>query len=109
MWLIAISAGGPVGFDFYNLNIQKIKGYICLASCPLKRQLAAMNKTGKIFMINGTADKRFPIQIVNRHIKKMKKRVNDLKYENINADHFFLLSHQAKTFRLIKDFIATQE
>ena len=100
-WLVALSAGGPAGFDFYDRSPERFRGLICLASCPQPDQIATIKPGLKILMINGVRDDRFPIATVRQTIAPLHPQTVELE----DADHFFLLTDRERTIRLMKNFL----
>jgi pimeloyl-ACP methyl ester carboxylesterase len=100
-WLVALSAGGPAGFEFYNATPDRFRGLICLASCPHPDQVATLKPGLNVLMINGVRDDRFPIDVVRKTIAPLHLQAIELE----DADHFFLLTDREHTIRLMKNFL----
>ena len=106
LWISALSGGGQVGFEFYRQNINKAKGYICLASCPFRRQIPHMKPESQILMINGKVDQRLPLKHLKEKVKLMKPKLPHLQVRLMDSDHFFLLTQSDETFQLMKNFMS---
>jgi predicted esterase len=104
-WLFALSAGGPAGFSFYNDTPDQFNGLICLASCPTVEQAAILKPQLRVLMLNGSKDDRFPIEQVRATILPFRSRLQHFKANEIDSDHFFLLTASEETFRQIKSFM----
>lgn len=104
-WLMAISAGGPAGFRLYNQQPSRFSGLVSLASAPSQTIIPKLNENLKILMLNGREDNAFPIAAVERTASRLRERLPMFEAYTLPGDHFFLLSHQAETFRRIREFL----
>jgi len=104
-WLMAISAGGRGGFLIYNETPADFSGYVCLASLPGTTVVRRLRRRLNILMINGTADAKLPITIARKQAALAKQAVPTLAAEEIEGDHFFILSKRDETFGMIRAFM----
>ena len=105
-WLIALSAGGPAGFEIYNAAPDSYAAYICLASVPTADTARALRKDVKILMLNGTEDAKVPIAAARKRVQSVRRRVPCFRFHSIKGNHFFLLSNRKDTFKSIDFFMA---
>lgn len=108
-WLMALSAGGPGGFRLYNRSPQRYHGYVCLASMPTLNSLEELDRDLKILMINGTQDTRFPIGRVRHRAHYLARRLPGFSLQEIDSDHFFLLSRLPSLTATLRDYISENE
>jgi predicted esterase len=105
-WLIALSAGGPAGFAFYNESPSRFQGLIALATCPAPAQVPELRHDLKVLMLNGTSDDRFPIARVREIVRPIAARSTGWQNRELESDHFFLLTEADATFAAVADFMA---
>jgi len=104
-WLIGISAGGRGGFLVYNRMANLFQGYVCVASAPETSVARSLRRDLRILMLNGTRDEMVPLGVAGRQMQIAKRRVPTLRYQEIDGDHFFLLSDRRRTFGAIRAFM----
>lgn len=104
-WLMAISAGGRGGFSIYNQLPETFSGYVCLASLPGTSVARRLRRDLKILMLNGTADAMVPIALARKQAELARQAVPALSIEEIEGNHFFILSKREETFGTIKTFM----
>jgi pimeloyl-ACP methyl ester carboxylesterase len=104
-WLMGISAGGRAGFVIYPQVASDFRGYISLASAPETAAIGHLKKNSRILMINGTTDPMVPIAFAREQAQLARRQVLSLKFEELDADHFFLLSQRTNTFQIVRQFI----
>jgi len=104
-WLMAISAGGRGGFLIYNRLPETFSGYVCLASAPETTTARRLRSDLRILMLNGTEDAMFTINSARRQAALAKRRVPTLRMQEIDGNHFFILSKREQTFEAIRDFM----
>jgi predicted esterase len=105
IWLMALSGGGPIGFEFYKKRFDRFKGYTCLASTPLDTQVAQIHKLSNILIINGKKDSPRLLQRVAKNVKAIKASNKKVKSHLIDGSHFFMMTNRKETFNLIRKFI----
>jgi predicted esterase len=105
-WLMGISAGGRGGFNIYNQMPSRFRGYVCIANAPETRVARSLRSDLRILMLNGTQDEMVPLHIARQQMQLAKRRVPTLSYQEINGNHFFLLSDRQSTFGAIREFMA---
>jgi predicted esterase len=105
-WLMGISAGGRGGFNIYNQMPSQFRGYVCIANAPETRVARSLRNDLRILMLNGTQDEMVPLHIARQQAQLAKRRVPTLSYQEINGNHFFLLSDRQSTFGAIREFMA---
>jgi hypothetical protein len=103
-WLLAISAGGPAGFDIYNAQPDAFRGFVCIASCPEPEQVPQLRRELHVLMINGADDHYFDIGRVRTVAQVLAGRLPNFRSAELPGDHFFLLHRREETLRLIKQF-----
>ena len=106
-WLMGISAGGRGGFTIYNQMSSQFKGYVCIANAPETRIARSLRNDLHILMLNGTHDEMVPLHVARQQMQLAKRRVPALSYQEINGDHFFLLSNRKHAFGAIREFMET--
>lgn len=101
--LVGLSAGGFGGFREYVRRPQRYLGYICIAAYPPRDVFAKLPVGGRIRVICG-GDERFVRNgVLEKSERRVRGRVKDYESHIIpNQDHFFLLSAQEETRRLLK-------
>ncbi len=104
-WLIALSAGGPAGFAFYNDTPTRFAGLIALATCPDPKQVPELRHDLKVLMLNGTADDRYSIARVREIVRPIANRSTGWECREMESDHFFLLTKSGAMFDLVHDFM----
>ena len=104
-WLMAISAGGRGGFSIYNHMPTTFAGYVCLASAPETPVARTLRQNLRILMLNGTTDAMVPIGLARKQADLARQAVPTLRMEEIEGDHFFLLSNRKETFGTIGRFV----
>jgi predicted esterase len=104
-WLMGISAGGRAGFVIYPQLASDFRGYISLASAPESATIGRLKKTSRILMINGTEDPMVPINFAREQAQLARRQVWGLKFEELDSNHFFLLSQRTNTFQIVRKFI----
>ncbi len=106
-WLMAISGGGPIGFEYYKHRFKQVKGLVCLASSPLKRQLEQINSGATVLMLNGRDDNRTLLKRSSLAAKVMSGKIKNFKTHNVAGSHFFLLTDTKETMKMIKSFMGS--
>jgi predicted esterase len=104
-WLMGVSAGGRAGFVIYPQVASEFRGYISLASAPESAAIGRLKKNSRILMINGTGDPMVPIAFAREQAQLARRQVWALKFEELDSDHFFLLSQRTNTFQIVRQFI----
>jgi surfactin synthase thioesterase subunit len=103
--LMAISAGGPAGFRLYNEHPDRFACLVSLASAPPGASVPALKKDLRILMVNGKQDSGFRIAQVRAIASRLSEKLPHFQFNELEGDHFFLLSQRAETFRVIKAFL----
>ncbi len=104
-WLMGISAGGRGGFLMYNQMSNVFRGYVCIANAPERAVARSLRSDLRILMLNGTHDGMVPLPIARQQMQLAKRRVPTLRYQEIEGNHFFLLTDRKSTFRAIREFM----
>lgn len=104
-WLMGISAGGRGGFPIYNQMSDVFQGYVCIANAPETSVARSLRSDLRILMLNGTDDDMVPLSIARQQAQLAKRRVPTLRYQEIEGNHFFLLSDRKSTFGAIREFM----
>lgn len=107
-WLVAISAGGRGGFSIYNKLPAEFSGYVCLASLPGTFAVKRLRPDLKILMLNGTDDGMVPIRLARKQAELARRAVPTLRSQEIEGNHFFLLSNREETFGAIREFMRSE-
>jgi len=102
---MGISAGGRGGFLIYSQMRQQFQGFVCIASAPETAVARSLRKDLRILMLNGTQDAMVPLRIPRRQMQLANRRVPTLRYQEIEGNHFFLLSDRKITFGAIREFM----
>lgn len=102
--LMAISAGGPAGFRLYNEHPDRFSGLVSLASSPSGAVVPTLKKELRILMVNGRQDSGFRIAGVQAVASRLAERLPHFQIHVLDGDHFFLLSKQEETFRVVRTF-----
>jgi pimeloyl-ACP methyl ester carboxylesterase len=103
--LMAISAGGPAGFRFYNEQPDRFSCFVSIASAPSLDIVPRLKGNLKILMVNGRQDSGFRIAQVQAIASKLAMRLPHFQFHIVDGDHFFLLAKREETFRVIKAFL----
>lgn len=98
--LIGISAGGFGGFREYCRNPSSYRGYICLASYPPKEVIPKLPRNGSIHILAGEKEAFAKDLLRQSHSFKAKSADFSLKFIP-KEQHFFLLSSQAETAKIL--------
>jgi predicted esterase len=103
--LIGLSDGGAAAFELLVRLEPLISAYVSLASFPAIVTRKTIPSSIPILMISGTQDQMFSIERTRELFLKMKKINENIQLVEIDANHFFILSHSNRTGNLIKKHI----
>ncbi len=105
--LIGLSAGGFGGFRAYARKPGRYAGFICMAAYPPKDALATIPRNGRVRLIAGGREGFVVDGTLKRSEAILRKRAPDYASMLIpNEDHFFMLSSEKATKKVLRSWVA---
>jgi pimeloyl-ACP methyl ester carboxylesterase len=103
--LIGLSAGGVGGCRVYTENSAVFERLVCLGSIPPSDAIQKFQRTAKVRFISGSAEPYVADGSFERALNALKLRSPNVRWKIIpNADHYFLLSHEEQTRKVLREF-----
>lgn len=105
--LLGLSAGGVGGCRIYAQQPGKFERLVCLGSIPPSDAIERFSQTAVARFVSGAKEPYVTDGTLARLLTAAKKRAPNVRWATIpGADHYFILSHEEQTRKLLREFCA---